>query len=91
MNNEDKRWQKWEQTRQMGRNRFILFYGVFGWGVLTALLSTLWMYFLIRDDVLILFVTSIILFPIGGYFWGYYMWRLSEKKYRQYLEKRGSN
>jgi len=78
----EKRLARWTQTRQMGRTKFIWLRGVLGWGVTTAVLSSLIMTvfqgfptFLFRLGI------AMILFPIGGYFWGIWVWELAEKQY----------
>jgi hypothetical protein len=73
---------KWRQTRQMGRSRFIWVRGVLGWGVPTAIFWSFLMAGTRADTSFIgYFVTGIVLFPVGGYFWGIWVWKNSECQY----------
>ena len=68
----------------MGRTKFIWLRGVVGWGIATALIWSLVMAAWHGFQTLPIYLGgAIILFPVGGYFWGVWVWRLSE---RQYLE-----
>jgi hypothetical protein len=79
----EKQLSKWKQTRSHGRGRYILLSGILGWGIPTAILFSL---ILCRfkpgiDQFILRLVISLVIFPIGGYFFGSAMWRLSEKRY----------
>jgi hypothetical protein len=83
----EKQLDRWAKTRKMGRAKFILFAGVLGWGVLTGALWAVAMAAIRGWDQLPLLLTlALVGFPIGGYFFGAYVWKASEK---QYLEARG--
>ncbi|RMF07330.1 MAG: hypothetical protein D6762_07765 [Candidatus Neomarinimicrobiota bacterium] len=78
----EKQLAKWAEIRRMGRMKFIWFRGVLVWGVSTAILWSLFMMALpyfheLRPSL----GTAIILFPIGGYFWGVWVWKFAEKQY----------
>lgn len=83
MKNLDGQLQRWEKTRRMGRNRFIWRFGVLYWGVFTGIVCSLAMWCVTgRSDSLFLYlIPALVLFPIGGYFWGWYVWQKSEKIY----------
>jgi hypothetical protein len=75
---------KWAKTRQMGRTRYIWLYGVIGWGLATGVLWAILMAFLNgRDRLPMYFVLGVIIFPIGGYFFGSWTWAKLEEKFRQ--------
>lgn len=69
------------KTIAMGRTRYILLFGVLGWGLLTAALFTVWIYFRMGPLNLVKLVLPFILFPIGGYFWGAFMWSTMKKRF----------
>ncbi|WP_410511501.1 hypothetical protein PaeBR_15610 [Paenibacillus sp. BR2-3] len=79
---------KWEKTRTKGKKRFLIINGIVGWGISTALLFTLissffdHQYTIIFDkDFIMDLVTSLIIFPVGGLFWGLWVWSWMEKLY----------
>ena len=81
---------RWEVTRSKGRSRHIWLFGVLGWGLCTGLMWALLMGWQQGWDQLPgLLIFGLIGFPIGGYFWGAWMWTHIEKKYNQALTQRG--
>jgi phosphate/sulfate permease len=68
-------------TNQNNQNkfRFILLRGVLGWGVPTAILSQLIKLFTGEESFFDGILLSLIIFPIVGVFFGYYMWKLESK------------
>lgn len=75
---------RWVKIRASGRDRFVWIYGVFGWGVSTGVLVSLVISFLNQwEGVLFYMALGLVLFPIGGYFWGRWVWWISEKQYLQ--------
>jgi hypothetical protein len=67
--------EKWAKLREQGRSRFVWLYGVLGWGVSTAILFSLWNG--IRDGwdgFFFKLIPALVLFPLGGYLWGRFMW-----------------
>jgi len=73
---------RWKKTRQMGRGRYTLIYGVLIWGVVTGVLWSIamaWMQGWAQLPGLL--VLALIGFPIGGYFYGRLMWRIFESRY----------
>jgi hypothetical protein len=71
----------WIRISKLGQKKYILYFGVLGWGLPVATLFALDQGFFndIRNSwpALILAFT---IFPIGGIFWGYLMWKLLVRK-----------
>ena len=79
--------EKWEKTRAKGRAHFIWVRGVLAWGGLTAIFWSAFMGFVIGDAAPLSFlVVAIAIFPIGGYFWGIWVWEIGERKYLEATE-----
>jgi uncharacterized membrane protein len=73
---------RWAKTRQMGRGRYTLIYGVLIWGVVTGILWAVAMAWMQGWNQLPGFlIFGLIGFPIGGYFYGRLMWRIFEARY----------
>jgi len=72
----------WKKTREMGRTKFILFYGVIFWGLIMAIV-----FFLLNLKVYpsipwyLLLIFSLVMFSLVGYFVGHFSWKSAEKKY----------
>jgi len=76
--------EKWAITRAKGRKRFILVSGVMFWGLSTAILWTILMTATQGWSILPSALPfALIGFPIGGYFWGAFMWWFAEIAYRR--------
>jgi uncharacterized membrane protein len=59
-----------------GRTSFALRFGVLGWGVSTALIFALYQGFAEGWEAFPRWLAiSLLIFPIGGWFWGVLMWR----------------
>ena len=68
------------KIRAMGRRKFVLYYGVLGWGVSTAILfagleahSKGFGYFLPS------LAAALVLYPLAGIVWGRFMWWYFER------------
>lgn len=80
---------KWEKIRQQGKKRFVYRYGVLGWGLTTGIFFSI-VFELINEGKihktvsgsLAISLFSIVLFLVGGYFWGVYMWHSMERRFR---------
>lgn len=66
---------------KLGRSKFVLLFGVLGWGVPTAIMFALiqayrdgW------DGFLPTLIIALILFPLGGILWGRMMWWMMQRK-----------
>jgi hypothetical protein len=78
----------WSRFRHLGRKRFILYFGVLGWGLSTALLTLLWSWhdkfhwsLPPRADigsVILEVLVRLVIWPTAGYFFGASMWRGAE-------------
>lgn len=70
---------RWERIRVRGKKRYIWLSGVIGWGISTGILvcvinrlgGTSW----------VQSASSLVVFPIGGYFWGLFMWHWMERQF----------
>lgn len=80
--------QRWARTRELGRPRYIWLYGVVFWGLTAGLLwSIIMATFQGWNRWPVLFVTAMVVFPIGGYFFGTTMWNKMEAKYEGTIAK----
>jgi hypothetical protein len=80
---------RWEKTRSKGRSRFVWLVGVTLWGITTGILWALAMAWIDGFDKLpILLALALFGFPIGGYFFGAWMWNKIEAEYRKALAER---
>ncbi len=74
--------EKWEKTRIKGKSHFIWVKGFLSWGVMTAALWSIMMHFVQpQDPIWFRPLIAFVLFPLGGLFWGSWVWNSSEKKY----------
>lgn len=77
---------KWELIRTRGKLRYIFVNGLLGWGVPTAILFTIMTSLFetkslsFDQEIVKTFIISIIIFPIGGVFWGVWTWSWIVKK-----------
>jgi hypothetical protein len=77
---------RWSATRQKGKARYILVYGVFGWGIATAILVSIINWALNAGDSLRFAPLDFVVFPVAGVFFGWVMWVLSEKRFKSKSE-----
>lgn len=76
MNKSERRAERRARMIARGRGSFTLRYGVLGWGVPTAILFALYQGFTIGWGSFPYWLgLSLVIFPIGGWFWGAMMWR----------------
>lgn len=80
---------RWQQTRELGRQRYIVRYGVGLWGVSVAILWSIAFSSLAEPQMPILIVLplALVIFPMVGYAWGAVMWMLAERWYLMELKK----
>jgi hypothetical protein len=84
-----KQFERWAKTRQIGRTAHIWRCGVLGWGLPVGIIWAVAMAAIQGWDRLpILLPVALIGFPIGGYFFGVWTWRTSEKAYRKAMENK---
>lgn len=83
--------ENWETYRGKGKWKFILAYGVIGWGLGVAVLMSLLEVGIGLFDGSIdwgLIGTYFIGFPISGTVFGLWYWWFNEKKYRKMMARR---
>ena len=78
--------EKWERTRSKGIGRFVLLYGIVGFGglMITAHSVSEYLIFSKRFDGL-LFTYRVGLGLLCGLIWGLVMWSVGERRYRKSL------
>jgi hypothetical protein len=79
--------ESWAKIRKAGRRQFILFRGVLGWGVFTAVMWSVVVSMLDNVGFAQLFTGAIVLFPLAGVIWGATNWSASERSYADYLSR----
>lgn len=79
---------RWSRLRKGGRWRFALLYGALGWGVPFAILWSAAFAWAVGDRFLSVLALAAPLAPIGGIFFGLYLWRTSEAWYAKMLAER---
>jgi hypothetical protein len=81
---------QWSISREHGKIKWILIHGVMGWGTTMFMWMTAWKLFTHGQD----FVTrreiiiDLIIWPISGFFFGWWMWCASEKAYKIFSGKK---
>jgi hypothetical protein len=74
--------ERWRKTREMGRRRYTMVYGMLLWGISSGLLWAIAMSWMVGWDRLPLYLLGALIgFPIGGVLWGRLMWRILEARY----------
>ncbi len=87
---EDDKINKLKRLIDKGEWHYIFVYGVLGWGVSTAVLFSLLQGFFGYVGFFGVLPLSLILFPIGGLFWGLYMWSYLGKQYAKAVNERSA-
>lgn len=64
----------------MSKKRFCWVYGVGAWGVTTALMFAFVMSKSTGDSFAKWVSISLVMFPIGGYWWGSMMWKVLQRR-----------
>jgi hypothetical protein len=69
-------------TNQINQNkfRFILLKGFLGWGIPTAIIFQLIMHFTGERNFFDGLILSLIIFPITGIIFGYFLWKTKSRK-----------
>ncbi len=82
---------KWESIRLHGKKSFVVKQGVIRWGLLTAILCSLLTHFILpHKPIWVRPLLALAIFPIGGVFWGLWVWSISEKNYKKWVSTRGN-
>ena len=82
MNPKQREW--WSKTRRQGRKSYIWKHGVLYWGVPVGIVWALWMNR--QQDpwqLAVMLPLALVVFPIGGYFFGAFMWKHFESAYEK--------
>lgn len=75
---------RWSTLREKGFRRFVLIYGVLGWGLSTGVIWALTMSLLGWSDLRVVLPTAMVLFPIVGWAWGAFMWWFMELLFQRH-------
>jgi len=79
---------RWAATRAKGRTCFIWIYGVVLYGLAAAVSWSITMSALQGwDQIFIYLPIALVVFPIGGYFFGVWVWKKSEAEYEKTVSK----
>ncbi|MDO3678486.1 hypothetical protein [Paenibacillus ehimensis] len=78
--NEDKA-AKWQKTRQLGKAKYVMYYGVAMWGISLAVLFTAIEWLTQQTLTPSWFTIRIIVFGIIGFFIANFRWDGNERKY----------
>ena len=74
---------KLEKVISKGKWHYIIIHGVIGWGVTTAVLFSLLQSFTGETSFTEAIGLSLIMFPVGGIAWGFFMWFYYNKQYNK--------
>ena len=65
----------------LGKKRYIVRYGVIGWGLGTAMAFTAWNYYTKHMLRPLEIIIPLIAFPLSGIAWGAFMWSVTKRRY----------
>ena len=86
---------KWEDTRGMGKVKYVLLKGTVAWTVLTGgifvILTLITNKFLINKEILLYFLNMFLVFMVLGTLFGVVSWHLSERRYQSYIKNKSEN
>lgn len=81
---------KWEETRAMGKMKYVLLKGTVAWTILTGgifvILTLITNKFLINTEILMYFLNMFLVFIGLGTLFGVFSWHLSEKRYQSFIK-----
>jgi hypothetical protein len=89
--NQDQRMEKWSRTREKGKQRFILVFGL-GYGILAGTMNTL-----IHETIhtsrtptafWVITGSYFLIWTIGGFVLSVYSWKTNEKAYNKWIEEK---
>ena len=66
-----------------GKWYFVIVYGVFGWGISTALLVTLIQTYLSSSSFIDKISTALIIYPVSGLAFGLVLWMMANNQYNK--------
>jgi len=71
-----------KKVRAKGRNHYIVYTGIFRWGMFVFALTTLWNWYgkygwhiPPRGYLWFSVMSGLVIWSVAGYFWGAYMWK----------------
>lgn len=70
--------QFWQKTKAKGKKSFVLRHGVLGWGGFMFIAMTAQQLIRKPADYPFVIVLNLLIWPIGGYLFGNWMWRYYE-------------
>ena len=73
--------EKMEKLISKGKWSFVFWHGVIGWGVLTAILVSLIQHFTSEQSFFDGILGRLVILPIGGIFFGLFMWFIINRQY----------
>jgi hypothetical protein len=80
---------RWQRIRAKGRSRFIWVWGVLGYGLTTAVVSSV-VRIVHRDSNFVTeFGCALVPSLVCGYFFGLVMWKSNERQYHRAIRNRG--
>ena len=81
---------QWSVSREAGKIKWVLANGVMGWGSFMFMFMTVWALFTHGQDFVSRqeIITNLIIWPIAGFFYGCWMWYVSEKAYKTFSEQK---
>lgn len=84
----DRQAARWARTRRGGRLRFILLYGVLGWGVLAGIIAAALRSWVEHGSFAQHVARPVMVLAVTGVGWGAWMWRVGERGYRRWEQGR---
>jgi hypothetical protein len=76
--------QHWETQRRLGKGRFIVAHGIFGWGLTTMLLALVWDGWMeLRNPSMDTVLQNFIKSSLWGTLYGWVLWNACETKYHK--------
>ncbi|WP_082235128.1 hypothetical protein [Halobacillus massiliensis] len=80
--------ERWKKTRSMGQFKYILYYGVLGYGSVFILFSSLMDVFFGEGVTGPILLEKLIIGVVGGFIFGSLTWWLNERRLSRYQENR---
>ncbi|MFG6149893.1 hypothetical protein [Halobacillus sp. B23F22_1] len=77
--------ERWKKTREMGKMKYIGYYGIVAYGTIFLLFSLMMDTFFGDGITSSIIVEKIIIAVIGGVFFGVITWWINERRYQKYI------
>ncbi|WP_173917356.1 hypothetical protein [Halobacillus sp. Marseille-Q1614] len=78
--------ERWKKTREMGQFKYILFYGILGYGSVFIIFSSLMDIFFGEGITGPVLIEKLIIGIVGGFIFGSLTWWLNERRLTKYKE-----